>query len=442
MSHTASLALVVLRIAILFLLLPHAVDWRSPGLASARSWALAVLIALPLGLIVAEIWTLRRSFSAPRMIRAMSGMVLALAWLCLISVLALETRFHWVRHQVMHADAAQLERLGRHLIVGYRNAAELKALIDRRAIAGVFLATRNVEGNDVAAIKRSIAALQDIRRRQGLPALLVATDQEGGGVSRLSPPLTRLPPISEVVAAQTDSGRRRKAVANYAATQGRELADLGVNLNFAPVVDLKPGVVNANDRMTRIAERAISNDPRIVIEVAETYCAALLETGVRCTLKHFPGLGRVFEDTHQGGAELASPAAELAVTDWLPFRALMQQDNVLVMLSHVRLTRIDSAHPVSFSRAVIAGLLRRDWNHDGVLITDDFTMGAVDQSPEGIAGASIEALNAGADLILVSFDIEQYYVIMHALMVADREGRLRQDMLQQSDRRLDRLLGR
>jgi beta-N-acetylhexosaminidase len=367
---------------------------------------------------------------------------LALAALCLVSVLTLEARFHWVRYAVLHADADQLERLGRHLVIGYRDGDELQRLIERRAIAGVFLTARNVQGRDADAIRRELAALQDIRRLQGLPRLVIATDQEGGGVSRLSPPLTRLPTLSDVIARHPDPDERRKAVAQYAGTQARELAGLGVTVNFAPVVDVRHGVVNPDDRLSRINERAISNEPHVVAEVAQTYCAGLWANGVRCTLKHFPGLGRVFQDTHMQAADLTSPVDELARTDWLPFRAPMPGSEPLVMLGHARLTAVDRDRPASFSRAVVHDLLRTDWSHDGVLITDDFSMGAVYYSAEGIGGGSVEALNAGVDLILISYDMDQFYVVMHALIRADLAGTLREDALQQSEGRLSKVLKR
>jgi beta-N-acetylhexosaminidase len=173
-----------------------------------------------------------------------------------------------------------------------------------------------------------------------------------------------------------------------------------------------------------------------VSEVAETYCATLIEAGIRCTLKHFPGLGGVAADTHVETADLTIPEAELAAADWVPFRALMNRAGILTMLGHARLVAVDPQRPSSFSRAVIDGLLRRSWRHDGILLTDDFTMEAVFRSPEGLGGASVAALNAGIDLILVSYDPDQYYVVTAALIAAHRHGRLRPDTLLQSDARL------
>src|SRR5690349_12123967 len=298
-------ALAVARVAILLALVPYALDWRSPFLASIRVWALIGLIAIPFAIVVVEMRALRRT--AGRFDRAWSSASLALAALCLVCVSCREAQFWWKRHEVLQADPALLERLGRHVVVGYRDLDELNALIERRAIAGVFLTTRNVRGRDAAAIRQEIAGMQMARRRQGLPELLVMTDQEGGIVSRLSPPLERMPPLSEIVARHPAVAERRAAVRDHAAAQARDLADLGVNVNLAPVVDLDHGVVNPGDRLTRISTRAISADPQIVTEVAEDYCVQLSHQGVRCTIKHFPGLGRVVADTHLESADLALP---------------------------------------------------------------------------------------------------------------------------------------
>jgi beta-N-acetylhexosaminidase len=233
-----------------------------------------------------------------------------------------------------------------------------------------------------------------------------------------------------------DRSARAAAIEQAGAVQGRQLAELGVNLNFAPVVDLDHDVTNPNDRYTRIHDRAISADPRVVLDVADRYCSALQTAGVRCTLKHFPGLGRVFEDTHLESALLATPPGELAATDWVPFRALAQHPNAIMMLGHARLATIDRERPASFSPGVVNDLLRGEWKYDGVLVTDDFTMGAVYRSHAGLREAGIGALNAGVDLILASFDPDQYYVVMHALLGAYRTGRIDDQSLERSERRL------
>src|SRR6266550_1229386 len=266
-------ALAVARVSVLLFLIPYALDWRSPFLASVRVWAFTGFIAIPLAIVVADVRALRRP--AGHLDRVLLSASLALAMLCLVCVPWWEAQFWWKRYEVLRADPVLIERLGRHVVVGYRDINDLNALIERRAIAGVFLTTRNVRGRDAAAIRQEIADLQAVRRRQGLPELLVTTDQEGGVVSRMSPPLARMPPLSEIVARHPASAERHAAVRDYAAAQARDLAGLGVNVNLAPVVDLDPGIDNPGDRLTRISTRAISADPQIVADVAEDYCAQL-----------------------------------------------------------------------------------------------------------------------------------------------------------------------
>jgi beta-N-acetylhexosaminidase len=426
----------LLRVAALAALMPLAVGWRAPSLAHVRPWLFPALVLCALLALTFEVLVWRRPRGQSRVRRLPAIATVALALLLGGVTLWGEASFRWVRHRVMQADPLELETLGRHVIVGYRDVAEVRRLIERRAAAGIFLSGRNASGRSALEIGQEIGELQAIRARQGLPPLWVAADQEGGLVSRLSPPLSRTKSLAELMVIHSDPQDRIAAARELAATHGRELAAVGVNLNFAPVVDLNHHIINPNDRYSRIHQRAISSDPHLVAEIAGQYCAVLAEAGVHCTPKHFPGLGRVFEDTHREAADLTTPVGELAATDWIPFRALAQRADAFMMLGHARVTAIDPVRPVSFSEPVVARLLRGDWAFDGVLVSDDYCMQAVYGSPPGIAAAGIEALNAGVDLILIAFDPDQYYPVMHALLTAQSAGQLRPDALKRSDLRL------
>jgi beta-N-acetylhexosaminidase len=433
------LGFLAIRLCLAVALLPFAIDWRSPLLAGLRPAALVALIAGSLLLIAIDAWMIITTPQSP-IRRALGIAVILAAGAAFTATVALEGQFQWVRARVLAADPAQLERLGWHFVVGYRDTAELERLIERRAIGGVFMGARNVEGLSAGAVRGQIQSWQDARRRQGLPPLLIATDQEGGVVSRMSPPLPRQPPISSVADHQADEAARSTAARDYGLAQGRALASLGINLNFAPVVDLNRNVVNPSDRYTRIRERAISGDPVVVTEVARHYCLGLAEAGVQCTLKHFPGLGGVFEDTHLEAGSLRLTRGELERSDWVPFRVLMGSGalgtGTFTMLSHARLAALDAEHPVSFSPAVVSGLLREAWGYDGVLITDDFSMGAAYASKEGIAAASVAALGAGVDLVLIAYDPAQYFAMMDAVLAGAQDGSLRPEALGASLRRL------
>jgi beta-N-acetylhexosaminidase len=216
-----------------------AYDWRTPTFANIREWILIGLIIAPLCLAAVEFSILRRPVSRS-MKRACTIASLALAALALGWTLALQADFLWIRRAVLTADTGLIEQLGRHIIVGYRNGAELKNLIDRRAIAGVYITSRNIKDRSADDIRRDIAAWQATRQRQGLPPLWITADQEGGLVSRLSPPLRRRMSLSQF-AADSDRAAREAATKTYAANQAQELRDLGVNLNLAPVVDVNHG---------------------------------------------------------------------------------------------------------------------------------------------------------------------------------------------------------
>jgi len=410
-----------------------AVLFRKPFLTESRSWLTPVIFTVSLGLILIEVWWFYRT----KLIQKISHLLILILACSGFAIAAhTEADFQWVKQTVLTANPSSLEKLGQHFIVGYRNLEEAKALVERRAIAGVFITTRNIQHKTKAEIRDEIRSLQAIRQTQGLSPLWIATDQEGGIVSRLSPPLTPLPPLASIVNSQAAIASQKDAVFQYAHVHGKELSELGINLNFAPVVDLNKQIVNPSDRYSRIYQRAISADKTIVAQVASWYCDTLASHHVHCTLKHFPGLGRINNDTHVEEAQLPTPIATLVQDDWVPFRTLMGHVQAFVMLGHARLMAIDADHPVSFSKAVITDLIRDQWHYQGILVTDDFCMQAVYGSNDGVGKASLTALNSGVDLILLSFDPDLYYDAMNALLKAEKTGSVKNEPLATSQQRL------
>ena len=343
------------------------------------------------------------------------------------------------RAEILSADPASLERIGRHIMVGYLSFSDVKALVEKRAIAGVFITDHNARGRTAAAIKAEIDALQAIRAAQGLPALIVAADQEGGIVSRLSPPLKRQTSLAASIAGLTDDTARRAAVEDFADIQAAELKRLGVTLNFAPVVDLNLNPNNRSDGETRLRMRAISADPQLVAKVAGWYCDVMAEAGIMCTLKHFPGLGRVTRDTHVTSGEITASQDTLNDNDWVPFRELIKKPSAVLMVGHVRVAALDKDTPASYSKPVIGTLIRKSWGYDGVLITDDFSMGAITGGTGGIGKAAIATLNAGSDIVLVSYMEKHFDTVMSALLAADQAGEIDKNQREISQKRLDRI---
>ena len=232
---------------------------------------------------------------------------------------------------------------------------------------------------------------------------------------------------------------RAKKAEEFGRTHGRELASLGITLDFAPVLDLKPKDGRRRyDFNTMTNERAISDKPAVVSEVALAYVRGLEAAGVGATLKHFPGLGRVRGDTHVVSADLDTPIEELETSDWLPFKDLLAGTNAQLMVGHVGLSKVDPGRPASHSKAVIDGILRKKWNYQGIVITDDLVMGAV--YDRKICTTVVEALNAGVDLLLVAFDSEQFYRIFACAAEASAQNKLDSEMLRDSDARLQKAI--
>ncbi|WP_065754265.1 glycoside hydrolase family 3 N-terminal domain-containing protein [Bradyrhizobium paxllaeri] len=387
-------------------------------------------IVLATASIVVALILIRRGYWR----RGVAGRALILLW-CLpsLSMLGAHASFEWRKQRVLQADAAQTRSLGRHFIVGYSSFAEVAVLAEKGLIAGVYITRHNIVGSTAPRLKEEIAALQEKRRAASLPPLIVAADQEGGIVSHLAPPLTKLPALS-TLAELTPEVRAEKAQA-FGRTHGQELAALGVTVNFAPVLDLRPEVKrNRFDFNTLIGRRAISDDPAIVADIAQAYVSGLEASGVGATVKHFPGLGRVRTDTHHFSADLDTPFEELEASDWSPFRKVLAGSKAQLMIGHVALTSVDPDRPASHSKRVVDGIIRKKWNHQGVVITDDLVMGAIYQ--RNVCTAVVEALNAGVDLLLVAFDGTQFYRIFTCAMVASAEGRLDAAMLRDSETRL------
>ncbi len=391
---------------------------RHPALIPARPWLYAGGATIALVLLLAAVWSLRGGWR-------LAGASIALLGIAgLVCVTGQEWTFARLKAQVLDAPEAELRAVGRHLMVGYVDLADLPPLVTKAAVTGVFIGKRNAEARSAHELAADIAFLQDLRARAGLPPLWTGGDQEGGLVASLSPPLPH-PPALATLANNPDAMRES------AARAAKALRCTGVNLNFAPVVDLK-GRRDAADRYSRIAERSISSDAAVVTDTARSYCETLGKAGVQCTLKHFPGLGPTAADTHVRQAILP----DLDPADLKPFRELGQalSPPPWIMLSHATVASLDRAHPASASRAVI-GMLRQAWRFDGILVTDDVWMAPYRGNLEENV---VETIAGGADIVLIAYDPDLTYRVLDTLLRARRSGRLPDAALAASDRRLAR----
>ncbi|MGJ5180443.1 glycoside hydrolase family 3 N-terminal domain-containing protein [Bradyrhizobium oligotrophicum] len=400
---------------------PYLVRLRGTGHAAL----LMIGIAAPLLLLLGGRWR-----------RGVAGRLLVLTWcIPLLALTATQFMFAWRKYETLRTAPEVAHLLGRHFIVGYTSADDAAALARQGLIAGVYVTHHNVRGRTAAELGGDIARLQVERTKAGLPPLLVSADQEGGKVAHLSPTLPNMPGLATL--ADLPAARRTHDAFEMGRAQGRALAAAGINFNLAPVVDLRPRWTrNRLDFHTLIGQRAISNDPAVVGDIALGYVRGLDASGVRAAVKHFPGLGRVEADTHHFSAQLDTSADMLEQSDWQPFRQVLGNSHAAMMVGHVVVEAIDAERPASHSKAVLDGLIRGRWSYQGVIVTDDLVMGAI--YGRDLCKAVVEALNGGADLLLVAYDGTQFHRVFACARQALAEGRIDLEALRRSDERLAR----
>jgi len=256
-------------------------------------------------------------------------------------------------------------------------------LFDRHQATG---GIRNVESPEQV---RSLTT--DLQRRAGGRPFIVAIDQEGGVVTRLSPKWGFPAVVSEAEIGASDDD---KAVAAWAKGIADTLASVGVNLNLAPVVDLN---VNPQNPAIGALGRAFSADPDVVARYAGIEIQAHRDRGIRTAIKHFPGFGSATTNTDFGVADVTKTWTP---NELLPYRSLLGQGLVdVVMAGHVVNGQLDADHPASLSNATVTGVLRRQLGWDGPVITDDLQAGAI-TAALGLQEAVTLALNGGNDLLL------------------------------------------
>ncbi|WP_297800576.1 beta-N-acetylhexosaminidase [uncultured Brevundimonas sp.] len=269
---------------------------------------------------------------------------------------------------------------------GYRLSAEERAFFADADPWGFILFRRNVESPDQVR-----ALVQDLRGAVGRDDAPVLIDQEGGRVQRLGPPFwPKYPPgAAYLQAAQGDVFKARELVRLGARLIAQDLYDLGINVDCVPVLDVP--VPGAHDI---IGDRAYARDPQTVAQLGRAACEGLLAGGVLPIIKHIPGHGRAFADSHHDLPVVETPLAELDAWDFVPFRA--NSDMPLAMTAHVVFTAVDGDAPATTSKAGIR-LMRERLGFNGLIMTDDLSMQALSGTLKDRAEASFKA---GNDVVL------------------------------------------
>ncbi|MBV8790006.1 MAG: glycoside hydrolase family 3 protein [Mycobacterium sp.] len=277
------------------------------------------------------------------------------------------------------------DKLAQLLMVGVKNADDARAVVNNHHVGGIFIGS----WTDLSIFKGPLA---DIAGKAGPLPLAVSVDEEGGRVSRLRSLIGSSPSPRELAQTQT-----AQQVHDLAADRGKKMHDLGITVDFAPVVD----VTESTDGV--IGDRSFGGDPNTVTTYAGAYAQGLRDSGLLPVLKHFPGHGHGSGDSHTGGV-VTPPLSDLQNVDLVPYRELVTKAPVGVMLGHLQVPGLTGDDPASLSAAAVQ-LLRSGTGYgaapfNGPVFTDDLSsMGAISDR-YGVAEAVLRTLQAGTDVAL------------------------------------------
>lgn len=320
------------------------------------------------------------------------------------------------------------EKIGQMFMIGFEGQEPdehvISAISDKHAGA-VILFGRNV--GSLEQVRALTASLQALASEAGHPAgLLIATDQEGGDIKRIASigpnyPQLMIEEMGDIAATTAQ---------NDAWSAAKDLQDIGVNTNLAPVVDVSSGWGTVMDA------RSYGEEPAIVADLGAAavkgYNGA---TTISCP-KHFPGLGYADGDSEEVLPTLNASRAELDERELVPFQAVIDDGAPMIMVAHLVAPSLDDdATPASMSSPMINGLLRDEMGFNGVVITDDLEMGAVTDSWT-VGEAAVNAVAAGADMLIIAHTAGEQDNAYEALREAVQSGEISEERIDQSVARI------
>ncbi len=326
--------------------------------------------------------------------------------------------------------ALELEQaIGQKLLLSFEGKGspqkEFLARLRRQQVGGVTL-FRSLNVENPAQVRALTGALQQAAAEAGQARLLVAADQEGGQLMAVGEGTTPFPGGMAL-------GATRSADLAYKVGYaiGRELAAMGINVNYAPVCD-----VNVNPYSAVVGTRAFGEEPQLVAELSAAMATGIQAAGVAATAKHFPGHGDTTSDSHFGMPVLQHDEARLHRVELPPFAAAVQAGVRLVMTAHIALPALHEGVnvPATLSAPVLRGILREELGFEGVIVSDAMDMRAIRQGA-GLVEDAVRAVEAGVDLLLLNHPPAEQERVYTGLVEAVQRGDLSgQEVLASAER--------
>ena len=285
--------------------------------------------------------------------------------------------------------------------------AQTEELITKQGIGGLILFERNYKNPD--QLRQLINDLQSlIADNPEIPSLFISVDQEGGRVARLGSPFTQFPPMSCLGKANSNELAYR-----FGLGMGKELRAVGVNMDYAPVLD-----VHSNSANPIIGHRALDSNTEKVARLGAELVRGFYDAGIIPVGKHFPGHGDTSQDSHLSLPRVERTRSSLEQIELPPFIHAIDQGLEVLMTAHVVYPAWDTERPATFSSAILIDVLRNSLGFEGLIISDDLEMQAVQDKLESIP--KLGAL-AGVDIFLICHDLKKVN-ILQAAMIRDIES--------------------
>lgn len=335
------------------------------------------------------------------------------------------------------------QQIGQMLLVGFRGftineSHPIVQDIKQRHIGGILLfdydSQRKEARRNIRSPEQVLELTQQLQQFSEIP-LIIAVDYEGGAVNRLKSRYG----FPETVSAKTLGEYDDVMITQrHSEKMAKTLSEVGINLNFAPVVDVD---LNPENPIIGQHGRSFSDNPQKVAEHAMAFIRGHHQYGVLCNLKHFPGHGSSDRDSHLGFTDVSDSWSEVEL---LPYQMIINADLAdSIMTAHVFNAHWDRNYPATLSHSVITGILRERLNYDGVVFSDDIEMKAI-ADDYGLETAVIKAINAGVDMIILgnnmgSFSEKLAQQVFEIIKKAVANGHIPSDRIAEAYRRIQEL---
>lgn len=289
--------------------------------------------------------------------------------------------------------------------------------IEKYHVGGVILFSRNIANR-----KQTLKMTEGFQNTGRIP-LFICVDEEGGSVARIGSnakmETTSFPTAEEIGKTKDDTYTYQMGK-----TIGSEIKELGFNVDFAPVADVKTSDLNEE-----IGDRSFGDDPDKVADYVSAFVQGLKKVNIASAVKHFPGQGSSSGDTHKGSVNIDSSISKLRKVDFVPFESGIEAGADFVMVSHISVSKVtETSVPASMSPLIMQTILREELGFQKIIITDAFDMASITDSFSS-ADAACTAFQAGADIILMPQNLDEAY---QAVLAKVEDGTITQERLNDS----------